>query len=109
MTKQVSVLAERAALKISGYIEKQVEWIGKQEEVLADTVLGKDVSQYDLRQIVAGIKTGKETLSYLKLYFEQFVGMTYDEYCEQHPEIAKIETPEEKLLQLIKEIVKEGK
>lgn len=104
-TPTFSLLQERAAVKIAGYIKAQQTWITQQEAKLADTVLGLNVSDYDLRQLVAGLRTGKETLSYLKSYFLQFVGMDYDTYCEQNPEAIKVVTPEEKLLEAIKGLI----
>lgn len=104
--KELTLLHERVAVKFAGYIEVQNTWIKEQEEKLADTLLGKDVSPYDLRQIVAGIKTGKQTLEYLVTYFEQFVGITYKEYCEANPTVIKVESPEEKILSAMKEFMK---
>lgn len=105
MKKEISVLAQRAANKMTGYIKDQVKWIKEQEEKLADAILGLNSTGYDLRQLVTGIKIGQETLNYLKIYFEQFVGISYDEYCTEHPEAMKIVTPDEKLLSAMKEFM----
>ena len=102
---KLNLLSERAAVKISEYITTQHEWVKKQEETLADTILGLDVSPYDLRQIVSGIKTGNETLEYLKVYFEQFVGVSYSVYCKNKPEIVNVETPADKIMEAIQELI----
>lgn len=100
MNKLTKKVAERIAAKI----KEQYNWIENQENTVTESILG-DVNQYDLRQNIQALETGKRTLTALKDHFEEFAGISYDDYCATNPEAVKVKTAEEKLLEAIKEII----
>lgn len=106
--KTLNKLTAQVAKQIHSAIIEQVEWIKNQEEVVTKSVMGNTINGFNLRQNVQALETGKSTLSHLKTHFESFTGITYDSYCEGI-NVEKVITPEEKLLEAIKELVSNKK
>lgn len=101
LNKITQAIAERIHLKI----KQQVNWIKDQDKVVTENILGNSTNTFDLRQNVQALKTGENTLTYLKETFESTVGISYDAYVESIGE-KKITTPEEKFLNAIREVVR---
>ena len=101
---KLSKLQMTAAKNIVGHITSQKKFIERQQEVVDKAVLGDMSSEYDLRQNIQCLETGKRTLEHLTAHFEEYVGCTYEQYCDEN-KIEVVETPESKLVTAVKELV----
>ena len=101
---ELNPLQKAVAEKIHTQITESQKWIESQEKLITDVILGGPDNSYNLRQNCQALDSGHCAMSSLKAHFESFVGITHDRYCEGI-EVAKVVTPEEKLLAAIKELM----
>ncbi|MHA2401953.1 MAG: hypothetical protein ACXADH_03095 [Candidatus Kariarchaeaceae archaeon] len=103
---KLSKLQEKVAKNIQKHIEETKRWLDQQEEEVNEVILsGQSGGRgYDLRQTVQAYHTAKNTLSHLINTFEEYVGCTYEAYCEAY-DVKKIETVEEKLVSVVKDLI----
>lgn len=104
-TLALNPLQLKVAENIAEKIKEQDVWIEKQEKIIIDSVLGSSKTGYDLRQTVQATNSGKLTRDALVNYFNQLVGITYEDYCKVNDKVVKVVTTEQALLNAISNLI----
>lgn len=107
--QEISKLQKKAADKLSLQIVQQSNWVQEQESKTEDIIFSDSnvgSNGYNLRQHVQALVAGKGALEYLLSCFKEYVGIEYKEYAEQNQiTVKEIKTPEQRLLDAIKEVI----
>jgi hypothetical protein len=98
-------LEAMVANKIHKSIVEQHEFIAKQDENIAECLIGDRHNGWNLRQNVQAGETGKEALKSLLKLFKDYVGVDHEEYLKHLKVEDKTQSVADKLMDAIKSAI----